>query len=261
MIFNPTTKTRRVIGTLLAAGIVGGTATGALAASHSAPAQPPKPVQASAQSPPAQPPAVVRAAAAKSTVPKPLTRAETAAEDVIGFLEKGQPAKSKAEARVLRDLARGPAADALRQAGLPQSQIAAFQQRAERTARLSLGGAPTLAVSQSANSVSQLMAGFYARFQGPVPAAVLKLDYLERQVQLDSQAGQQVKLRQTVARLDATWQRLRPQLVKAGGAGVAGTYDRHVTTLKGKISPTATQKQAVRGLDLVDKMETAFLGK
>ena len=261
MIFNPTTKSRRVIGALLAAGIVGGTATGAVAVSQGTPTQAPKTVQAPAQSPPAQAPAVVRAAAAKSTVPKPLTRAETAAEDVIGFLEKGQPAKSKAEARVLRDLARGPAAAALRQAGVPQSQIAAFQQRAERTARLSLGGASTLAVSQSANSVSQLMAGFYARYQDPVPAAVLKLDYLERQVQLDSQAGQNTKLRTTVRQLDITWQKLRPQLVKAGGTAVAKTYDRHVTALKGKASPTATQQQAVRGLDLVDKMETVFLGK
>lgn len=245
MIFNPTTRTKRIVATVLAAGMIGGTAAGTVAA----------------QNVPAQAPKTVRAAASKSTVPKPLTRAETAAEDVIGFLEKGQPAKSKAEARILRDLAHGQAADALRRAGVPQAQITAFQQRADRTARLSLGGAPALHVSQASNSVSQLMPGFYARYHDPVPATVLKLDYLDRQVQLDAQAGQKAKLRGTVRQLKATWQQLRPQLVKAGGATVAKSYDRHVTALKHGGTVSTTQKQAVHGLNIVDQMEGVFLGK
>lgn len=246
MIFNPSTRTRRVTGALLAVGILGGTSAGAIAAAQTAPAQPPP---------------LVQAAASKSTVPKALTRAETAAEDVIGFLEKGQPAKSKAEARILRDLAHGRAAAELRRAGVSQGQIGAFQQRADRTARLSLGGAQALQVSQAANSVSQLMPAFYGRYQDPVPATVLKLDYLDRQVQLDSQAAHKGRLRATVRRLDSTWQQLRPQLVKAGGTKVAAQYDRHVIALKRGGTATAIQKQAVHGLDLVDKMEGVFLGK
>ena len=246
MIFNPATRTRKVMATLLTAGLLGGSAAGALAASQHAPAQPPKAVQA---------------AAAKSTVPKPLTRAETAAEDVIGFLENGQPAKSRAEARILRDLAHGQAADALRRAGVPEARITALQQRADRTARLSLGGAPALQVSLAANSVSRLMPGFYSRYHDPVPATVLKLDYLDRQVQLDSQAGHQARLRQTVRQLGATWQQLRPQLVGAGGATVAKAYDQHVTALKRGGTAIAIQQQAVHGLDIVDQMEGVFLGK
>lgn len=251
MIFNPSTRIRRVTAGVLAAGILGATGAGAIAAAQNARAQPP----------PAQPPPIVQAAATKSTVPKPLVRAETAAEDIIGFLEKGQPAKSKAEARILRDLAHGKAAEELRKAGVSPGQIGAFQQRADRTARLSLGGAPALQVSQAANSVSQLMPAFYGRYQDPVPAMVLGLDYLDRQVQLDSQAAHKGRLRETVRRLDSTWQQLRPQLVKAGGTEVAGQYDRHVTALKRGGTATAIQKQAVHGLDLVDKMEGAFLGK
>ena len=246
MLFNPTTRTRRAVAALLATGVVGGTAAGTLGSGHSAQAQRT---------------ATTQVAVAKSTVPKPLTRAETAAEDVIGFLEKGQPSKSKAEARILRDLAHGKAADTLRSAGVGHKQIRMFQQRADRTASLSLANAPALKVSQAANSVSQLMPGFYARYQDPVPAAVLRLDYLDRQVQLDSQAGHRAKLRQTVRQLDATWQQVRPQLVKAGGASVARAYDGHVAALERGGTATAVQKQAVHGLDLVDRMEGVFLGK
>lgn len=180
---------------------------------------------------------------------------------MIGFLEKRKPAKSKAEARILRDLAHGRAADAIRRAGAPERQIRAFQQRADRTARLSLTNGSALQVSLAANSVSQLMPGFYARYQDPVPASVLKLDYLDREVQLRSQAGQQAKLRAAVRQLDATWQQLRPRLVKAGGAKVAKAYDQHVHALtRGGPAPTI-QQQAVHGLDLVDQMEGVFLGK
>lgn len=253
MIFNPTTRTRKVVGSLLAAGILGGTAAGAVAASQSEP--PPAPP------PKTMPATVATSTVAKSTVPKSLMRAETAAEDVIGFREQGKPAKSKAEARILRDLAHGKAADDLRRAGVSESQIAAFQHRADRTARLSLGGASTLRVSLAANSVSQLMPGFYARYQDPVPPTVLKLDYLDRQVQLDARGGHRAKLRATVRQLDATWQQLRPQLVQAGGVNVAKAYDQHVNALKRGGTATAIQKQAVHGLDIVDQMEGVFLGK
>lgn len=246
MIFNPTTRARRTVGALLVAGLIGSSAAGAMAAS---------------QYPTTQPPKAIRAAATVSTVPKALTRAETAAEDVIGYLEKGKPAKSKAEARVLHDLAHGRAADALRQAGVPRARVNELQRRADRTVRLSLRGAPVVQVSGAANAVSQLMPGFYARYQDPVPAAVLKLDYLDRQVQLDSQQGRTAKLRSTVRQLDVTWQRLRPQVVKAGGTRVATAYDQHVNALQRGGAATATQKQAVHGLDLVDQMEGVFLGK
>jgi len=154
---------------------VGGTLAGGLAAAQSSPAQTPK---------------AVLPAVSKSTVPKPLTRAETAAEDVIGLLEKGNPAGSRSEARILRELAYGQASGALIRAGASEQQIRTFQQRADRTARLASTGARPVATSLAANSVSELMSGFYARFQDPVPAEVLKLDYLDREIQLRSQSGE-----------------------------------------------------------------------
>lgn len=249
MMFNRTNRTRHAIGVLLAVGVIGAGAAGAAGA------------VAASQSAAAQPHATVRAAASQSTVPKSLTRAETAAEDVIGSLESGRPARAKREARILRDLARGAAAGELRKAGVSPPQIAAFQQRAERTARLSLAAAPALQVAQAANSVSQLMPGFYARYHDPVPVTVLELDYLDRQAQLDAKAGDRANLQATLLKLDASWRQLRGELVRAGGTKVARLYDQHVSALKRSGTATATQQEAVHGLAIVDQMEGVFLGR
>ena len=242
MVFHLSRRTRKAVAALLAAGVIGGAAAGAAAVTPGGSTHP-KPV----------------AAASTSTVPNALTRAESAAEDIIGFLEQGQPAKSHAEARILRDLAHGEAADALRQAGVRPTSIRTFQQQADRTARLSLGGASALRVSLAANGVSRLMPAFYAHYQDRVPAAVLRLDYLDREVQLRSEAGQAARVDRAVRQLAASWQQLRPQLVAVGGTQVATSYDRHVAALERGGSATAVQEQAVHGLDIVDQMETVFL--
>lgn len=247
MIFNPSTRTRRVVAGLLAAGLLGGGVAGAAGAAHGT--SPPNPA------------ANARAAIKASTVPTSVTRAETAAEDVIGFLEQGKLAKSRAEARILRTLARGPAAQALRDAGVTQRQIAEFQHRADRTARLSLSGATATRVSLAANAVSQLMPGFYAHYQDPVPSTVLRLDYLDREIQLQSQAGNRAKTRAAVKQLKATWAALRPELVGVGGIKVARAYDQHVRVLTAMPAAKVVQKEAVHGLNIVDQMETVFLGK
>lgn len=246
MIFNPSSRTRRAVAVVLAAGLVGGSAAGAIATANQAQAT-------------TTPPALV--AAATSTVPKSLMRTETAAEDVIGFLEKGQPAKSRSEARIMRQLAHGTAADALRTSGVPPATIVALQQRVDRVARLSASGAPALRVSLAANAVSKMMPALYGRYLDPVPSAVLKLDYLDREIQLRAQAGQTAKVKAAAAELARTWQQLRPQVVKAGGAKVAAAYDRHVTALQRGATTTAVSKQALHGLDIVDQIEGVFLGK
>lgn len=247
MLFHTTTRTRKLVATVMAVGVIGGTATGIASVTRHG-SGPPN--------------AATQAAATKSTVPKSLTRAETAAEDVIGFLEQGKPAKSKAEALTLRTLARGQAAEALRQAGVTGAKIRQLQKRADRTATLSAANAPALRVSLAANSVSQMMPRFYALYQDPVPATVLKLDYLDRQIQLQSQAGHRAGVDRAVRQLDATWSKLRPQVAsKPNGQQVATSYDKHVQALKQGGTATATQAEAVHGLDLVDQMEGVFLGK
>lgn len=252
MMFNLDKRMTRGVAALLAACVRGGSAAAVAAGTGG-------------KSPPTPSAKVAQAGSSKtnraSTVPASLKRAETAAEDVIGYLAKGKPAKSQAEARLLKELAHGKAATTLHKGGVSQAEIRRLQARADRVAVLSLGGAPKLRVSLAANEVSQLMPALYARYQDPVPAAVLRLDYLDREIQLRSQAKQPDRLQAAVNDLGATWAQVRPALVKAGVVKVAREYDRHVQVLKNTTSPAAIQKQAVHGLDVVDQMEGAFLGK
>jgi hypothetical protein len=205
--------------------------------------------------------AVPKASTTASTVPASVKRAETAAEDVIGNLEKGLPAKSRAEAQLLRALAHGRAAADLRASGVPALKVGILQQRADRVAQLSAAGAPALDVSLAANHVSRIMPSLYAHYSDPVPSAVLKLDYLEREIQLQSQAAQSARVGTAVNSLRSTWVKVRPSLVQAGGAKVAAAYDARVTTLGKAIQPAVHQQEAVNGLGIVDQMEAVFLGK
>jgi hypothetical protein len=188
-------------------------------------------------------------------------RAETAAEDVIGNLEKGLSARSRAEAHLVQALAHGSAAADLRNSGIPALKVRVLQQRADRVAQLSASGAPTLDVSLAANDLSRLMPSLYAHYSDPVPATVLKLNYLEREVQLQSRSAQPVRERAAINSLRSTWAKLRPLLVRAGGAKVAAAYDAHMIALDAPAQPGAFQQEAVKGLDLIDQMEGVFLGR
>jgi hypothetical protein len=250
VIFNVTTRTRRTVAGLLALGVVGAGVGGAIAAG-TPPSGTPTPKVAPSKG----------GSAKASTVPASVKRAETAAEDVIGNLDKGLAAKWRAEAQLLRALTHGRAAADLRSSGVPALKIGVLQQRADRVAQLSAAGAPALDVSLAANRVSRLMPSLYAHYTDPVPPAVLKLDYLEREVQLQSRAVQPARERAAVDSIRSTWAKVRPGLVKAGGAKVAAGYDAHVRALGLAVQPAVLQHEAVRGLDLVDQMESAFLGQ
>ena len=104
MMFNLDKRMTRGVAALLAACVLGGSAAAVAAGTGG-------------KSPPTPSAKVAQAGSSKahraSTVPASLKRAETAAEDVIGYLAKGKPAKSQAEARLLKELAHGKAATAL----------------------------------------------------------------------------------------------------------------------------------------------------
>jgi hypothetical protein len=196
-----------------------------------------------------------------STVPGTLKRAGTAAEEVIAHLERGSPGRSQTEARLLKLLAHGQVADDLAGAGAPRSMIREFQQRADRVAQLSATGAPNLRVSLAASHASQLIPGFYSLYRHPVPAAVLRLDQLGRQIQLRSLAGETAQVRRLVKAQDATWTKLRPQVIAAGATLLVRRYDAHVRELEQDGRQGDTAQHAREGLELVAQMEKAFLAR
>jgi hypothetical protein len=197
--------------------------------------------------------------AAKQPVPASLSDTESAAEDIVDHVLAHDRGSAVETATTLRRLARGPAATALAGAGVPSATVADLRRRADRVERLS-HAAPFIDVALAANAVSQLMASLYAHFQDPVPAGILALDYLGREAEFRSIAHQPDKVAAAVAALERTWTPLRPKVVRAGGTREAANYGAHVAAMKRLVSskPSKLQAEAVRGLELVDKLEDVF---
>jgi hypothetical protein len=195
----------------------------------------------------------------KQPVPSSLSDTESAAEDTIDFALGNNRASAVASATTLRRLARGTAAAALANAGVPAATVRLLRTRADRVERLS-HAAPPLTVALAANAVSELMPGFYAHFQDRVPPGILTLDYLDREAEFRSMARQPDQVSASVAALARTWEALRAKVVRAGGAGAAAAYGSHVATMKRLVSakPSKLQAEAARGLELVDRMEDVF---
>jgi len=204
--------------------------------------------------------APVNAAFVQAAVPPSLTAVESSAEDIVDFALARDRREVVAEAARLRTTANGSAATALARAGVPSRKIAQLKERANRVARVSRGGT-FVGIALAANAVSELMPGFYGRFHNRVPAAVLTLDYLDREAQLRSLARQPRKVALAVDRLEPTWTRLRPKVVAAGGAKEAAAFGRHVAAMKRLADgpPKQLQAEAERGLALVDELEQVFL--
>jgi hypothetical protein len=197
---------------------------------------------------------------AAGDVPASLGRVESGAEDAIDLARAGDRAEVVKTVRAMRRAAEGAAATDLRAAAVPESQIEALRDRA----RLLAGLAPRaglVRVSLAANGISALMPELYARYEDPVPPDVLKLDYLDREAQLRSLAGDRASVPKAAQELSTTWTELRPQVLDAKGKRVAARYDRHVRSMRRRArgpNDEALQREAVRGLELVDELEHQF---
>jgi hypothetical protein len=200
-----------------------------------------------------------RSAKRKPPVPASLGRVESGAEDMIDFAHAADRAKVIATSRALSRAATTRAGGDLRAAGVPESAIAELAARA----RLLKSIAPHTdfaRLSLAANRISALMPEFYARYRDPVPPAVLRLDYLDREAQLRSLAGDPAAVPGVVGRLSSTWAGLRPRVIDVGGRRIAARFTRHVASMRRlrRGPPDALQREAATGLELVDALERQF---
>ena len=203
---------------------------------------------------------VVVTALARPPLPAILRAMESGAEDIVDFALAGDRASVVAEAARLRAAANSKAVESLARSGGIATKIAQLKGRLSRVAQLARAHS-FIAVALAANAVSQLMPDLYSRFQDPVPSPILRLDYLDREAQLRSLAGQPEKIALAVRQLRPTWASVRPKVIAAGGAMEAGAYQRHVAAMN-RLEATAAkrvQAEAVRGLELVDDLERVFV--
>jgi hypothetical protein len=199
-----------------------------------------------------------------STIPLPpsLQAVESSAEDIVDFALAGDRASLVVGAATLKAAASGPAATTLAQAGVPSLRVSLLERRANRVGRLAAHGA-MIDVALAANAVSELMPGLYGHFRNRVPAAVLLLDYLDREAELRSLARQPDKVDAAIMKLVLAWAPLRPKVIRAGGAKEAASYQQHVAAMKRLAADSGTRLQieAVRGLNLVDEIERVFAAR
>jgi hypothetical protein len=198
------------------------------------------------------------ASAARQPLPASLSAAESNAEDIVDAALAHRRSEVMSIAAALEAGVRAQRS-ALRQDGVPPALVAELEQRSGRVAALARSG-PYVQVLLAANAVSQLMPSLYAHFADPVPPAIQALDYLDREAQFRSLAGQPERVAAAVKELSATWAYVRPKVVAAGGGGEAAAYDRHVAAMK-RLDPAGGARiraEAARGLELVDQLERVF---
>jgi hypothetical protein len=198
----------------------------------------------------------------RGPVPDALRTVESAAEDTIDFALAGRRQKVVETADALKAAADGPAAEALRAAGVSAARIAEFRARADEVARLA-PKARLLRVAFASNRAFAMVPGFFALYENRVPADVLELDYLDFEAKLQARARDGAALRSAVERLDRTWGKLRPGLIKAGGKLAAAKFDAHIESMQRLATrgdPARAAKEAQHGLDLVDEVENVYSG-
>jgi hypothetical protein len=200
--------------------------------------------------------------ARKAPIPASLRTAESASEDIIDLALQHKRVAVVARAKVLKAVADGPAARALRRSGAPAAEIVEFQHRAAVVARMA-AGAPLLDVALASDAAFELVPAFFERYRDRVPATVTTLDYLDFTAKLQSLKANARALEAAVGVLERTWGRLRPHVVAAGGERVVPKFDAHVRAMRKLVAnrrPARTQREAQRGLDLVDELERVYIG-
>jgi hypothetical protein len=196
---------------------------------------------------------------AKRPLPPLLITVESAAEDIVDLAFAQDREGVVIAARKLKIDATA-ALPVLRRAGATSAQLKAVRARVTDVVAVAQYR-PFIEVALAANAVSRLMPGFYVRFLAPVPPAVLELDYLDREAELDSLAGRRDLVRSLVDELSSTWAALRPKVLARGGRAEASAFTSHVAAMKRLARAGADkllQREAVNGLALVDELEGVF---
>lgn len=114
---------------------------------------------------------------------------------------------------------------------------------------------------REANLVTLIGADLAAAFNPPVPIEVAKLDYFGRELEIWSEAGNEVKLREIAKEIASVWLRLQPMVRSAGGGPEARNFSELVGQLDVSLSSSDFKKLVAPFLDEVDNLEKVFTKK
>lgn len=215
---------------------------------------------ASTQPATAVPATTATSATTAPPVPKSLTTAEGAAEDLIDLAVAGDRAGVVAKARVLASAATGPARADATAGGVPAATVEEFARRAEAVMKLA-PDAPLLDVALASNHAFALIPDLFRPFATDVPVEVIALDQLDFEAKIRAEQRDLAPIKTMLEQLRSTWGTVRPDLIARNAEAVANRFDAHIAALDAAAAAgdaAATAAEAQNGLQLVDDVEAAF---
>jgi outer membrane murein-binding lipoprotein Lpp len=199
----------------------------------------------------------------RESVPRALSKAESAAEDTIDLILAGKRDQAVRSARDLDALAQDDL-EADLEGTASKEELGELQARAAEVARLAPDGEP-IAVALAANRAFELVARFFGRYETAVPGSVMVLDHLDFEAKLRAQARELDPLRATVDQLSKTWGEVAKTLPAGDDATRARTrFEAHVGALSTLVAAgtdfDGMAREAEHGLDVVDELEAVYQG-
>ena len=198
--------------------------------------------------------------AAVDPIPTELAAVETAAETGFDAALKSDQVQTAAAAK----LAASSWAAYLKRAsadGVPAAALDAVSAAITAANSLSALNPSALAMARAFNGISAPMARIYAVYKPPVPAALLDMDYLGREIRLDSRAVDLPHAATNLDALAAQWSAFRASVTAAGGAAQAAQMDGTLAQARKAITANdaaALELAAVAQAEAVDAVETLF---
>lgn len=193
-------------------------------------------------------------------VPEELDTVEGTAEDAYDQALAGHPDLVAKDAQTLDTTWKAFRPTAIED-GVSEADAVALDQAIAGLLAATAAGTVGPELARAANAVSEPMSDLYTPFEPAVPAPVLRLDYLGRELELDGLESDLAGAQGHVDALDATWKALRASVVSAGGTKQAADYDASVTSERDAITASdaaALSAAAHTQLDLVDAIEQVY---
>ncbi len=110
----------------------------------------------------------------------------------------------------------------------------------------------------ASNRVTFLGAGLTEAYSPKMPAAITRLDYYGRELEIHAAHNDMARLRATSAALRGTWDSVKSSVIARGGAAAAARTDSLVAQLLVARSAADFATLATPILDVVDELEKPF---
>lgn len=201
----------------------------------------------------------VSAPASTAAVPNSLVTIEAAAEDIIDFAPSGDWEKISADVTDIENAWKTYQPQA-KQAGASQAIREAMNSALAEleTASASKDASATM---QGSNDVSAAVVELFALYSPKVPAAIGRLDVLERQVILDVAAKDYSAATTSLAKTMSVWREVKPSVLEHDGKDVAAQFEASLEVQAVAVdskNDTQLTNEARNGLEIVDALEALY---